>query len=138
MENRVVLCVDDDPGMRDLYQAMLSRNGYEAITVGNADHALNVCQFKTKVDLVIVDLEMPGMDGNQLAEQLKLRNPLLPIMMVSGSNPEAEEISPYIDAVVMKGSPIRSILDRIGILLAERENLPAEIPAPSPELNPSA
>jgi len=138
MENRVVLCVDDDPGMRDLYQAMLSRNGYEAITVGNADHALAVCQFKRNVDLVIVDLEMPGMDGNELAEQLKMRNPLLPIMMVSGSNPEAEEISPYIDAVVMKGSPIRNILDRIGLLLAERENLPTEVPPLPPELNPSA
>jgi len=138
MENRVVLCVDDDPGMRELYQAMLSRNGYEAITVSNADHALTVCQFKRKVDLVIVDLEMPGMDGNELAEQLKLRNPLLPIMLVSGSNPEAEEVSPYIDAVVMKGSPLRSILDRIGLLLAERQNLASEIPAPPPSLNPSA
>lgn len=130
MENRVVLCVDDDPGIRELYQAMLSRNGYEAITVGDGPQALTVCQFNGNVDLVIVDLEMPGMDGIELAEQLKMLNPLLPIMMVSGSNPAAEEISPYVDAAVMKGVPIRNILDRIGLLLAERENSPPEVEVP--------
>ena len=126
MENPVVLCVDDDPGMRELYAAMLSRNGYEAITVGNGHQALTVCQFNANVDLAIVDLEMPEMDGNELAERLKTLNPLLPIMMVSGSNPELEEISPYIDAAVMKGAPIRNLLDRIGMLLADRRGPAAE------------
>lgn len=130
MRDPVVLCVDDDPGMRELYQAMLNRNGYEVITVDNAYHALTVCQFKANLDLVIVDLEMPGMDGNELAERLKMLNPLLPIMMVSGSNPETEELSPHIDAAVMKGVPIRSILDRIGLLLTERGNPPTEIQSP--------
>jgi len=136
MDNPIVLCVDDDPGMRDLYEAMLSRNGYEAITVSNAHHALTVCRFKGNVDLVIVDLEMPGMDGNQLAEQLKMLNPLLPIMMVSGSDPETEELSPYVDAAVMKGAPIRNILDRVGLLLAEREGSPPEVTLPCQVLNP--
>jgi len=130
MRDPVVLCVDDDPGMRELYQAMLNRNGYEAITVDNAYHALTVCQFKGNLDLVIVDLEMPGMDGNELAERLKMLNPLLPIMMVSGSNPETEELSPHIDAAVMKGVPIRNILDRIGLLLSERGTPPTRIQSP--------
>jgi len=130
MRDPVVLCVDDDPGMRELYQEMLSRNGYEAITVDNGYHALTVCQFKGNLDLVIVDLEMPGMDGNELAERLKMLNPLLPIMMVSGTNPDFEQTSPYIDAAIMKGVPIRNILDRIGLLLAEREALPTEVRLP--------
>ena len=130
MRDPVVLCVDDDPGMRELYQEMLSRNGYEAITVDNGYHALTVCQFKGNLDLVIVDLEMPGMDGNELAERLKMLNPLLPIMMVSGTNPDFEQTSPYIDAAIMKGVPIRNILDRIGLLLAEREDSPTEVRLP--------
>lgn len=126
MENQIVLCVDDDPGIRELYHEMLSRNGYEAITVGDGSQALKVFQFRRDVDLAIVDLEMPGMDGNELAERLKMLNPLLPIMMVSGSNPSVEELSPYVDAAVMKGVPLRNILDRIGLLLAERDGSLAE------------
>jgi len=129
MENRVVLCVDDDPGIRELYQAMLSRNGYEAITVGDGSQALTAYQFNENVDLVIVDLEMPGMNGYELAERLKMLNPLLPIMMVSGSNPFDEDISPHIDAAVMKGVPIRNILDRIGLLLDERGGSRPEVEA---------
>ena len=126
----MVLCVDDDPGMRELYQTMLSRNGYEAILADSGHEALSVCQFGGNLDLVILDLEMPGMDGNELAERLKMLNPLLPIMMVSGSDPQSEELSPYIDAAIMKGVPIRNILDRIGLLLAEREVPATEVQLP--------
>jgi len=130
MKDPVVLCVDDDPGIRELYQAMLSQNGYEAIAVGNAYQALTVCQFSGNVDIVIVDLEMPGMNGYDLAERLKMLNPLLPIVMVSSNDPEMEEMSPFVDAALRKGVPIRDILDRIELLLAEREDPPAELRLP--------
>ena len=125
MPDPVVLCVDDDPGMRCLYEAMFGRSGYEVIVVSNGDHALTVYQFAKNVDAVILDREMPGMDGDELAERLKQLNPLLPILMVSGTNPELEEMSPFVDASLAKGVPIRNILDRVELLLAEREQ-PAE------------
>jgi CheY-like chemotaxis protein len=121
MRNPVVLCVDDDPGMCEFYQAMLSGIGYEPILASDGHQALNVCQFRRNLDLVILDLEMPGMDGNQLAERIKMLDPLLPVMMVSGSNPELMEISPCIDAAIMKGVPIRNILNQIVLLLEKRE-----------------
>lgn len=121
MKDPVVLCVDDDPGMRDLYRAMLSHNGYEAIAVGNAYQALAVCQFSRNIDIAIVDLQMPGMNGYELAERLKALNPALPIVMVSSYDPEIEEMFPFIDAAIQKGVPIRNILNRIELLLAERD-----------------
>jgi CheY-like chemotaxis protein len=127
MSDPVVLCVDDDPGMRGLYEAMFGRNGYQAIVVSNGDHALTVYQFARNVDAVVLDREMPGMDGDELAERLKRLNPLLPILMVSGSNPEIEEMSPFVDASLAKGVPIRNILDRIELLLAEREQPTARV-----------
>ncbi len=130
MRDFVVLCVDDDPGMRELYQAMLSRNGYEAIAVSDAFQALTVCQFTGNIDIVVVDLEMPGMNGYELAERLKTLNPLLPVVMVSSSDPELEEMSPFVDAAIRKGVPIRNILDRIELLLAEREDPPVELHLP--------
>lgn len=126
MKDSVVLCVDDDPGIRELYQAMLNRNGYEIIAVSDAYQALTVYQFAGNVDIAILDLEMPGMNGYELAERLKMLNPLLPIVMVSSTDPELEEMSPFVDAAIRKGVPIRNILDRIELLLAEREGLPTE------------
>jgi CheY-like chemotaxis protein len=129
MKDPLVLCVDDDPGIRGLYEAVLTRNGYEVIAVSNGTHALTVYEFGAKVDAVVLDLEMPGMNGFELAERLKALNPLLPILMVSGSNPEEEKLSPYVDAAIGKGVPIRNILDRIETLIAERRD-PAQIPLP--------
>jgi CheY-like chemotaxis protein len=126
----VVLCVDDDPGIRELYQAMFSRNGYEAIAVSDAYQALRVYQFAGNVDIAVVDLEMPGMNGYELAERLKTLNPSLPIVMVSSSDPEMEEMSPFVDAAIRKGVPIRNILDRIELLLAESADPPVEIRLP--------
>ena len=130
MPDPVVLCVDDDPGMRGLYEAMFGRNGYQVIVVSNGDHALTVYQFARNVDAVVLDREMPGMDGDELAERLKQLNPLLPILMVSGTNPEIEEMSPFVDAALAKGVPIRNILDRIELLLAEREMPSARVELP--------
>ncbi len=130
MKDPVVLCVDDDPGMRGLYEAMLGRNGYQVITVSNGYHALTAYQFSGDVDAVVLDCEMPGMNGYELAERLKELNPLLPIVMVSGTNPEMEEMSPFVDASIMKGVPIRNILDRIEMLLEERQQPPAHSQLP--------
>jgi CheY-like chemotaxis protein len=122
MKDPLVLCVDDDAGIRDLYEAVLSQNGYDVIAVSNASHALTVYEFGARVDAVVLDLEMPGMNGLELAERLKSLNPSLPILMVSGSNPEFQEMCPYVDAALRKGVPIRNILDRIGNLIAERRD----------------
>ena len=130
MRDSVVLCVDDDPGIRELYQTMLSRNGYEAITVSDAYQALTVYRFAGNVDIAIVDLEMPGMNGYELAERLKMLDPALPIVMVSSSDPELEEMSPFVDAAIRKGVPIRNILDRIELLLAEDKDPPTETRLP--------
>jgi CheY-like chemotaxis protein len=124
MKDPLVLCVDDDPGIRGLYEAVLGRNGYEVIAVSNGTHALTIYEFGAKVDAVVLDLEMPGMNGFELAERLKALNPLLPILMVSGSNPESEKTCPFVDAAIMKGVPIRNILDRIETLIAERREPP--------------
>jgi CheY-like chemotaxis protein len=122
MKDPLVLCVDDDAGIRDLYEAVLNQNGYDVIAVSNASHALTVYEFGARVDAVVLDLEMPGMNGLELAERLKSLNPSLPILMVSGSNPELQEMCPYVDAALRKGVPIRNILDRIGNLIAERRD----------------
>jgi CheY-like chemotaxis protein len=119
MKTPTVMCVDDDAGIRELYGALLGRNGYEVIAATNGRHALHVFESKEgKIDAVILDYEMPEMNGLELATWLKLRHPALPVIMISGSHPELEQMTPFVDAAMGKGVPLRHILDRLQFLLA--------------------
>jgi CheY-like chemotaxis protein len=119
MKSPTVLCVDDDARFRELYGKLLRLNGYEVIAASNGRHALHVFDAKDKeIDAVILDYEMPGMNGLELAEGLKQRQPTLPVIMVSGAHPELEEMAPFVDAATGKGVPLRHILDRLELLLA--------------------
>lgn len=122
MRCRTVLCVDDDAAIREFYGALLGRNGYQVIAAVDGVHALRVFQSKgNDIDAVILDYEMPGMTGLELAVLLKRHDPQLPIVMIAGWHPVPREMSPFVDAAMNKGVPIRKILDRLDHLLASRQ-----------------
>jgi CheY-like chemotaxis protein len=126
MKSLTVMCVDDDAGIRELCGALLSQNGYEFIAASNGRHALHVFETKeNEIDAVILDYEMPGMNGLELATSLKQRHPTLPLIMVSGSHPDLEQMAPFVDAAMGKGVPLQHILDRLQVLLA-----PSRVPTP--------
>ncbi len=103
MKALTVMCVDDDAGIRELYGALLGQNGYEVIAASNGRHALHVFESKEEeIDAVILDYEMPGMNGLELATWLKQRHPTLPVLMVSGSHPDLEQMAPFVDATIGK------------------------------------
>jgi CheY-like chemotaxis protein len=128
MKSLTVMCVDDDAGIRELYGALLGQNGYEVIAATNGRHALHVFESKEKeIDAVILDYEMPEMNGLELATWLKQRHPALPVIMISGSHPELVEMAPFVDAAMGKGVPLRNILDRLQVLLASRTIAPPSL-----------
>jgi len=65
-----ILVVDDDQGMREFLEIMLSREGYGVSAVDSAEKALNISR-KEKFNLVITDLKMPKMDGIEFLKRLK-------------------------------------------------------------------
>jgi two-component system chemotaxis sensor kinase CheA len=66
-----VLLVDDSPFFRNLLTPLLSVAGYEVTTVESADRALALCEAGDDFDVIISDIEMPGMDGFQFASAVK-------------------------------------------------------------------
>ena len=78
-----ILIVDDDQGMRDYLEIMLSREGYDVNTVPGGKEALTLCR-KRKFDLVITDLKMSGMDGIDLLKSLKEISPEVMIILITG------------------------------------------------------
>jgi CheY-like chemotaxis protein len=85
-----VLVVDDDPVVARSFNRVLSEKGYLVITAENAAQALDRLR-EEEVDLVYTDIRMPGMDGLELAEQVKARRPWTPVVIVTGYGTQANE-----------------------------------------------
>jgi CheY-like chemotaxis protein len=121
MKSPVVLCVDDDLGSREFYGKLLSEEGYQVISAGTGPQALDLVQSaKSPVDAAILDYELPGMNGFELAVRLKIHDPALPILMISGSPPELDDMLPFVDAAMFKGVPVQHLLQGIDLLVAGR------------------
>ncbi|MBI9109404.1 MAG: response regulator [Spirochaetales bacterium] len=83
-----ILCVDDDPIVLDGLSEMLAIDGHYVETARSGKEAIELFyeHFRNKdgFQIVITDLGMPGMDGYEVASQLKKIDPLIPIIMLSG------------------------------------------------------
>jgi len=78
-----VLVIDDDPGVRDYMEALVSRQGYEVHAVADGEEALGSLQ-RARPDLITLDVVLPGMDGLAVLAELKKRLPDVPVVMLSG------------------------------------------------------
>ena len=77
-----ILVADDDRNTRLLFETVLRRAGYTVFLAENGVRALEVMD-KEHIDLVVLDIMMPKMDGYELTRTLREFNPTLPILMVS-------------------------------------------------------
>lgn len=77
-----ILVVEDDTNTRKLMRAVLKQNGFEAFEAEDGIAALTLME-KQHIDLVILDLMMPNMDGYELTRQLRLSWENIPILMVT-------------------------------------------------------
>ncbi len=80
-----ILVVEDTPAVRDLIALTLRNAGFTVLTAPDGESALElVAGGDVRVDLLLTDLVMPGMDGRRLAEALRERIPGLPVVFMSG------------------------------------------------------
>ena len=78
-----ILIVDDEPAIRSLLAAVLTREGFYVQTAGNGSQAMAICTAEP-FDLVLSDVLMPGMDGHELAQWIATRYPSTPTALMSG------------------------------------------------------
>ena len=117
----MVLCVDDAEEILGFYQDLLGKFGYTVMAAGDGPEALDLFQStKSQIDAVILDYQMPGINGLELAIALKRLKPDLPIIMVSGDGPRLEEMSPFVDVAIPKGVSMREVTHRLELLLEGR------------------
>lgn len=77
-----VLLVEDDPALREALADTLQLAGHRFVALANAEQALRALA-KESFDLLISDVNMPGMDGHQLLAQLKVERPDLPVLLMT-------------------------------------------------------
>jgi two-component system cell cycle response regulator CpdR len=82
--NRTVLVVDDDPGVLEVIAGMLKELGCDVITAGSGLEALDQLGRNPRISVVITDINMPGMDGHELAERATNISPELRVLQLSG------------------------------------------------------
>ena len=77
-----ILIVDDDKNIRYVMKEILESNGYNAFTAKNGEEALDLLE-REHIDLAVVDIMMPGIDGYELTREMRDFNQDFPILMVS-------------------------------------------------------
>jgi two-component system response regulator AtoC len=81
--NAVVMVVDDDAQLRSLVGTVLARAGHDVVEACDGEEALRLLDEKLP-DLILTDLAMPKMDGAHLIEEVRKRDPMLPMIVLTG------------------------------------------------------
>lgn len=117
-KNRI-LVVDDDSTVREMLTRVLVGEGYLAWAAANGTTALEIAAA-AKVDLVLLDLNMPGKSGWDTFERLMAENPLLAVIIITArSNQLFTALGAGVGALLEKPLDFPKLLQTISRLLAE-------------------
>ena len=112
--SRVVLVVDDEPLILAVTASMLEDLGCEVVTAGNAQAALATLSADPRVEILITDINMPGMDGYELAEKAKRVREGLGMILLSGREPDGSEF-PLIRKPFLESELKRTMAQHTGL-----------------------
>jgi len=114
---RTILCVDDNEQSLSIRKVMLETRGYRVLACTGGQQALEHFK-KGSVDLVLLDLTMPGLDGSKLIEEFKSISPHTPAILLSS---KAKMYDTKADVFLPKGmyAPVE-LLERIRVLLVRK------------------
>jgi CheY-like chemotaxis protein len=91
VEKPVVLVVDDDPPNRFLLEQVLGPDTEKIYSATNGLEALSIYEAHPEIDLVLMDIKMPGLDGLSATIELKKKNPDLPVIAITAYVMETDE-----------------------------------------------
>ena len=89
-----VLLVEDEPLICDLAAEVLAEQGFEVRAVSTAMEALRHLMSESQIDILFTDVNLPGMDGEALAQHARRLRPDLPVMYTSGRRASIENLDP--------------------------------------------
>lgn len=85
-----VLIADDEAEIRQLLRLYLEKDGYQVIEADNGKKAVMICE-QEKIDLVLLDIMMPGLNGYQVIQKIRVSNNI-PVIMISAKSLDQDKI----------------------------------------------
>ncbi len=124
-----ILFADDEERMRKLISDFLKKEGYTTICANNGREALELFQKMEDINLLILDVMMPQMDGWEVCREVR-KSSRIPIIMLTARDQEADELQGFelgADEYISKPFSPPVLIARVNALLrrAERKNYPA-------------
>jgi len=92
ISGKTILLIDDEPMVTDICEMMLKRLGHNVLTADSGSEGINLyAANKTRIDLIISDFDMPGMNGQEVVNTLRKMDYNVKVMLSSGGLGAAEE-----------------------------------------------
>jgi CheY-like chemotaxis protein len=114
---RVILCIDDDDAILRYEKALLERSGYAVLTAASAQQGLRLVTM-CNCDAVLLDSEMPGINEQEFAFEVKLIRPELMVILLSDSDVPPRALA-LVDGCVPKVEARRHLLPKIAELCSQ-------------------
>jgi len=124
MEKMKLLLVDDEPRYLETTQKLIERKGYEVWTAPSGEKALEIMAAHN-IHVVVLDVKMPGMDGNETLKYIKEMYPLTEVIMLTGH----ATVDSAIDGLksgawdyLMKPADVEQIIEKAELAFQKRMN----------------
>lgn len=128
MERYKILVVDDESRMRKLVSDFLVKSQYQVVEAENGQEALDIFFAENDIDLVILDVMMPKMDGWQACREIREASKV-PIIMLTAKSDERDELLGFelgVDEYISKPFSPKILVARVGAILRRTVQASAE------------
>ena len=117
-----VLVVEDEPVVRGLIVEVLGELGYATLEAGDGPAGLDILQSRRRIDLLVTDIGLPGLNGRQVADAARLLRPALRILFMTGYAENAALASGFLEpgmAMITKPFAMEAFATRIRTILED-------------------
>jgi DNA-binding response OmpR family regulator len=129
MSRRKILVVEDDPAIRQGLVDALAFAGYESLASGDGDEGLQLA-LASELDLVVLDVILPGPSGFEILEEIRRSRPALPVIIVTAKGAEADRVHGLTggaDDYVVKPFSAKELLARVEAVLRRSAERPLDV-----------
>ena len=121
-----ILIVEDEPHQRLLYEDELRRRGFDTLTAADGERCLENL-LAMDIDLIVLDIRLPGMDGIDLLSRIRGHDRTIPIVINTAYSGYAENYLTWpADAFVVKSSDLTQLVDKVIRLTQTKRGVAAE------------